>query len=1396
MTGKYGASGSRGWGKVPPLRTAIRQYLILLVVLVLFSVLLAADAFSQRTQHLPLGIERSDAKSLSMREVSLQKGGRFLGWKFSSKAQQDTRKWIRPQPPVTGQLGMESPNFSMSPAQAAIFSGTTSLGNVGLGFRQGLPSGFIPTAVTYGDFNEDGKMDFAVSNGGDNTIYMFLGNGDDTFQVPEVLYTQGQAPNWITAVRLHTNGHLDLAVTDGDSNTVEIFPGHGDGTFGASTQVSLPQIPSFILAADANNDGNQDLVIGLVIDQDATEPQFEVLLGNGAGGFTGTLFSPAISGSIDGPDPTNWIAAGDINKDGFIDFLTTAPTGPMGPFSMAYLNQSGKSFLVGSPLAYNDSPVVMGLGDMDEDGCLDAVQLGGLGLVTVAKGSCDGNFDPNPNVIAMVGDLDPAIAIADVNGDGHLDVVGSAVYYQAGFPGVGEEAGYLVSVLKGDGKGNLIPAQVYRGGTNAYSLVVADFKGVGRPDILTADSLENSLTLFSNDGNGNYGSPEGETIGYPNGIGPINAPDSQSAMETADLNGDGKPDLLLVEYPQVGGGPAQLTAILNDGTGNFLQPLRSPLIGEVSEPVPVFITGAFRNPASPDVIYVNTFSPTGGTFNVLYLAGNGDGTFRAPVILATLASPQQIVAGDFNKDGKLDFAVLGVNGTGQNWELDIFWGHGDGTFTHLAPQMFPLPISYQNSFTVISPQQLFAIDLNHDGNLDLLVGLNGNVGDVASGDDLVEMLGNGDGTFQAPTILLAHFGAVAVADVNHDGYPDLIQARDPNTNIAQSLFSEPGVTVYLGSANGVFMQQPSYDLPGVTIPSFNPALVGDFNGDGIPDIAIRYWVTIPTLLIEPRLCVLQGVGDGTFIVTGHQYQLQGTSFPFVGADFNGDGMTDLVELTGLTSSFHTIPAAPGSALDIALDSEPLLGNNGTATVVLDLPAGSAQTVALSASDPAINLPTSAHFAAGQQSQTFSFTLGPRFDATHVFALYAKLGTQTAVAYGTKANSNLITGVIAQINQPGSPLVNVSVEPGESFQMAYGLVSQGGYSGDFSSLKCGGLPAGASCLFDTASLSILPGGSAGAGITIYTSSSTPLGMNTVTVSSTDGSISPAASFQLGIGDFSFNVTPNPIVVGPSGNAVATIIASSTNGLGEQLAFSCTGLPAGTQCGPNNIIDTNGGTGGFGVSHNQLVPNDYPFQITGTADIVSHSINEVLRVGDFTASLDKTTATLSKGQSATFTLTLTSVNHYTSTITTYCQSPSASVTCTLSGSPATLTDGGTASVQLVINNASSVGTMTRPAAHNARVAYIFSFLLPTCLLLLPRKRATLVISVVVCVIGFSSCGGGGNGGTGGTVGGGGGGGGSGVGGGSQQVSVSVIAQAATTVTDSFNQKTLPPIVITLN
>jgi hypothetical protein len=691
---------------------------------------------------------------------------------------------------------------------------------------------------------------------------------------------------------------------------------------------------------------------------------------------------------------------------------------------------------------------------------------------------------------------------------------------------------------------------------------------------------------------------------------------------------------------------------------------------------------------------------------------------------------------------------------------------------------------------VVPAQQLFTGDFNHDGNLDLLIANNDNGGWMASGDDLLLALGNGNGTFRTPTVLIPHFGAVAVGDLNHDGYLDLVQKKDPNEDVAAQLFFTPAVTVYLGQANGTFKKQPTYYLPGVGLPTLDPVILGDFNDDGNLDIAYRYLRTQYYLLIEAKLHILQGVGDGSFKIAGQSYQLQALSSPFLGADFNGDQKDDLIELTGFTSSFHTILGSTPPALYISLNSNPILGNSGKATVTLNQPASSTVDVTLSASDPAVQIPASLHFSAGQQTQQFSFTLSAGLDTSHVIALYAQLGTQTAVDYGYKSNPNLPTGVAASLIKGFYALYPnlVSVTPGESFVLALELDSVSGYTGTFSSFNCAGLPANASCTFDENSLVLLPGGVSRVNFTVTTSTSTPFGTFPLQITSTDGFFTALTTFSLGIGDFSLSVNPALISIGPSGTNSLSLIATPTNGLNEDSTVMCSGLPTRARCGSN--IPATSGTTIVQITGAGVAAGDYPFQLTMQAHILSHTANATLRVGDFSASLDKTAATLSAGQSANFVLTVGSINHYANTISIFCQPPSNNVSCSVSNPNVPLTDSGNSTVTL---------TVSRPAAAHAEVKHGREFLLSTLIfvgLALPlltftrNSKLPARLMLFLALISLPSCGGGSGTGSGG-------------GGGinppppppPQTVSISVIAQANSVFSDSGNQKIVGPIVITV-
>jgi hypothetical protein len=912
---------------------------------------------------------------------------------------------------------------------------------------------------------------------------------------------------------------------------------------------------------------------------------------------------------------------------------------------------------------------------------------------------------------------------------------------------------------------------MYRVGSQAYSLVVADLQGNGRPDIVTISQTESTASILLNDGQGGFGSSSGEAIGYLQGM--VNAPYSNVSPQTVDLNGDGKPDVVLIESGVYSNLPSEITALINDGTGKFKQPVRSPITVGSDFTLPLFIAAQFRKSSPADLIYIDQETGT-----LAYFPGNGDGTFGAPVTLAILSAPSQMVSGDFNGDGNLDFAVLGY---ANSWQLDVFLGNGGGTFKHLQPQIF-------NASITLSPQQLIAGDFNHDGKLDLLIGNNSNDGWVTSGDDLDLALGNGDGTFQAPTTLMSHFGPVAVADLNHDGYLDLVQNRDPDDNLTQDAFNAsggawitPAVTIYLGGPGGTFTKQATYLAPNIQSPSFFPALVGDFNGDGNVDIALPYNQSIGTMT-ENSLQIFQGNGDGTFATSGIPYQLPNHDLPIIGGDYRGVGVTDLLDLVGATSSINTIPAAPAPALAITPDSSPLIGNQGSATVTLALPASSSQTVQLSSSDSAVTLPGSLTFSAGEQQQTISFTLGAGFDPTHLLAITASLGGQTATAYIAQANPNLHPGVVVCLADCYNPMTSINIDAGGSLPLLFMLQSVSGYSGIFGQFQCTGLPPGASCDFAESSMQLLPGGAEQGAFELSTTSAIHQGSYNITIGASNGEISPSLPISLDVGGFMLSVNPSIFDVFAPVNAYSGSFVSVvySDGFTGGIRLSCSGLPSGFSCSELPLLYTGSTSGQMNLSvATGVAPQDYPFQIIGTSDNTTESFTAALRVSDFSATLLSNSATFSGPSSTTFNIQLISLNHFSnSDIIFSCQSP-AGVLCSTQNPNYTLRDGETVIVPLNVTYLSNT-TAYRP--HSSSTMRWEPALICVALLLLPsiarRNRFRRMLCILIALLlysGISACGGGG-----GASSNSGGSGGSGGGGGSnstQTVTITVSAQAQT-------------------
>jgi len=173
-----------------------------------------------------------------------------------------------------------------------------------------------PAAVIAADFNGDGKLDAAVVNTTDNTVAILLGNGDGTFvgAAPSAVLPTGHSPVFIVKGDWNSDGKQDLAIVNSGDNTVSVFLGNGDGTFTPEPTVGVGAAPTAMGVGDFNGDGKPDLAVANSSDGTVT-----ILLGNGDGTFT--PLSPVFVGS-----GLSSLTVGDWNGDHILDLAVLNST--------------------------------------------------------------------------------------------------------------------------------------------------------------------------------------------------------------------------------------------------------------------------------------------------------------------------------------------------------------------------------------------------------------------------------------------------------------------------------------------------------------------------------------------------------------------------------------------------------------------------------------------------------------------------------------------------------------------------------------------------------------------------------------------------------------------------------------------------------------------------------------------------------------------------------------------------------------------------------------------------------------------------------------------------------------------------------------------------------------
>jgi hypothetical protein len=651
-----------------------------------------------------------------------------------------------------------------------------------------------PRSLVVADFNHDGRPDIAVANGTTPAISVLFGNGAGTLQAPASYANDVSADTYLTAADFTGDGIPDLAYTTSVDTVIRL--NNGDGTFGPATHLGLGG--SAIATGDFNHDGHPDLLIAT-----PGQASVSVLLGTG----TGTFQSP-ITSTIDNPALSFQLS--DLNRDGIPDVVVMTRAGTVGALigrgdgSFQYVGISTTAWSVGSGAA---------VADFNGDGIPDlAVALPYNSSmahypVGLMLGKGDGTFQAP---VSFNSDISPDhLLAADLNGDGHVDLA------------VAGGRSNDVGLFLGQGDGTFTAGSSYAVGGGVDSLAAVDLNHDGRSDLAVAASM---ISVLLNEGGGVLSGAQTFHVGQYR----------QTAVVEADWNRDGKPDLAVAS---ASGGTVSILTGRGDGTfaTSTLQ------LGPQPQGL---ATGDFNNDGIPDLaVDLN--------YKLLLFLGKGDGTFQAPVVVAANAMSEAIAVGDFNGDHNIDLAAA----TNYGQTLTIYLGTGTGTFQPAlnfaqtdsisglvsadfngdgladladyswdAPGVrvrlatgsgnFAAPVTYA---TLGVPSGLAVGDLNNDQHTDLV---------ARDGQAVSVLLGNGNGTFQpyrATTFDGGLQGGVVLADFNRDGRLDM----------ATGSSAGPSVQVRLGNGDGTFGPAQAYDA------GAHPAAlaVGDWNGDGLPDIA-------------------------------------------------------------------------------------------------------------------------------------------------------------------------------------------------------------------------------------------------------------------------------------------------------------------------------------------------------------------------------------------------------------------------------------------------------------------------------------------------------------------------------------------------------------------------------
>lgn len=447
-------------------------------------------------------------------------------------------------------------------------------------------------------------MDLVVTNFGNSNVSVLLGSNGGGFV--QSTYAAGSTPRSLSTGDPNNDGHTDLIVAN--STGFAVLPGNGAGSFGAPLNTFGGPVPADLDAVDLDHDGQQDVAL-----INANALSLWIFKGKGDGTF---IVAPGFeAGSL----PIAMVSS-DFNNDSKPDLAT------------ANFNTNSVSILIGNgdggfaprtEFPAGSGPHSIAADDFNADGKIDLIVSNlSSSSISVLLGNGAGGFSA-PSTFPL-GAEPLAVATGDLNGDAKVDVVAAA--YSSGLNPT------AISILLGNGAGSFaapIAMSLGQGGPSS-KVLSRDFDGDGKWDIAAAAS--SYIAIIRGSSTGNFGPATLYQI-----LGTDGNSSSVSGFEAAELNGDSKVDIAVT------GGGSVFTILAGHGDGTFT----------LSDPVTLNVTLETLADLNFDT-HVDMVIKRG---SLGVLTGDASATFSQVRDFAAGPGVADIVAADFNGDGKLDIAV-------------------------------------------------------------------------------------------------------------------------------------------------------------------------------------------------------------------------------------------------------------------------------------------------------------------------------------------------------------------------------------------------------------------------------------------------------------------------------------------------------------------------------------------------------------------------------------------------------------------------------------------------------------------------------------------------------------------------------------------------------------------